>query len=79
MAAKAKRLNLANNDAKYRMVVNIYYDEDNADLIEESLDTIEEKNVFLSGFFKFILENPDFVYKLCDKVPKARKYRKGIF
>lgn len=73
-----KRINKS-NDADYCATFKMYYSENNRPLIEESLQIIKDEKVFMSGFIKFILEHPDFVKKLCDKIPERRMYRKGIF
>lgn len=74
----AKRINKANN-ADYCVTFKMYYSNNNKPLIEESLQILKDENVFMSGFIKFILEHPDFVKRLCDKIPEKKLYRKGIF
>lgn len=72
------RINKSNNLAKYKLYFCTYYNDDTKDVIEESLKILDEENIYMSGFMKFILENPDFVRKCAKKVPKLRKYRKNI-
>lgn len=76
MSNKAKN---TSNLAEHVLTVRVYYNDVSEDKIQESLNVLKEEKVFMSGFFKFILEHPDFVKECTKKIPNLRRYRKGVY